>query len=123
MTGAVKSFSTFLACMAFLFIFFSGYDFAGTFTVETIAPIIFRATLGAILFWLSGMIIGDIVLRGIVEDIDGENLDPLEGGFEQRIAEEKGKKKVVIVDRDLVKELREEAIAKEKKRDKKTQKR
>jgi len=115
MGNAVKSFSAFLACLAFLFIFFSGYDFVGPFTVENIAPIIFRSALGGILFWLSGMIIGDIVLRGIVEDIDNEKLDPLEGGFEQRIAEEKGKKRVTIVDRDIVKELREEAKAKEKK--------
>jgi hypothetical protein len=115
MTKAVKSFSGFLACLAFLFIFFSGYDFAGTFTIDTIAPTVFKAVLGAMLFWISGMIIGDIVLRGIVEDIDHEKLDPLEGGFEQRIAEEKGKKRVFIVDRDLVKELKNEAKAKEKK--------
>ena len=113
MTKAVNTFSVFLSYGAFILIFLAGYDFAGTFTLESITPLILKALFGAVLFWFSGMIIGDIVIRGIVEDIDAEKLDPLEGGFEQRIAEEKKKKRVVIIDKDLVKTINDEAAKKE----------
>jgi hypothetical protein len=115
MTVAVRSFSLFLAYAAFILIFLAGYDFAGTFTLESITPLILKSLFGAVLFWLSGMIIGDIVIRGIVEDIDAEKLEPLEGGFEQRIAEEKKKIHVSIADREAVKARNKEAKAKEKK--------
>ena len=65
------------------------------------------------------MIIGDIVIRGIVEDIDAEKLDPLEGGLEQRISEEKKKKRVFIIDKELVKTINDMAKEKEVKKDNK----
>jgi len=106
MTKAVHSFSVFLAYAAFILIFLAGYDFMGTFTLETITPLILKALFGAVLFWFSGIIIGDILMRGVVEDIDAEKLNPLEGGLEQRIAEEKRKKKVMIIDRQIVPEAK-----------------
>jgi len=116
MTKAVNSFSIFLAYSAFILVFLAGYDFTGTFTLESITPLILKALFGAVLFWFSGIIIGDILMRGIVEDIDSEKLEPLEGGFEQRIAEEKSKKRVYIVDRELsiIEENAEETKVKEK---------
>ena len=102
MTKAVNTFSVFLAYAAFILVFLAGYDFTGVFTLESITPLILKALFGAVLFWFSGIIIGDILIRGIVEDIDAEKLEPLEGGFEQRIAAEKKKKRVGIVNRQVV---------------------
>jgi hypothetical protein len=116
MTKAVNSFSIFLAYSAFILIFLAGYDFGGRFTLETVTPLILRALLGAVLFWFSGIIIGDIIIRGIVEDIDLDKLEPLEGELEQRIDEEKRKKRVVIIDKEAVKTVNQEAKTKEKKR-------
>jgi hypothetical protein len=117
MTKAVNSFSVLLAYAAFILIFLAGYDFTGKFTIESITPLILKALLGAILFWFSGIIIGDIMFRGIVEDIDGEKLEPLEGGFEQRISEEKNKKRVIIIDKEAVSAKIKEAREMERTRD------
>jgi len=114
MTKAINTFSIFLAYGAFIVIFLSGYDFTGTITIESIAPIILKSLFGAVLFWFLGIIIGDIIVRGIVEDIDKSKLDPLEGGFEQLIAEEKGKEKVAIIEKELVAATLKEAVTKEK---------
>jgi hypothetical protein len=116
MTKAVNSFSVFLAYAAFILVFLAGYDFTGTFTLESITPLILKALFGAVLFWFSGIIIGDIMMRGIVEDIDAEKLEPLEGGFEQRIADEKKKKRVAIIDRQIIITTNNEAREKEKKK-------
>lgn len=115
MTKAVHCFSIFSAYAAFILIFLAGYDFTGAFTFESITPVILKSLFGAVLFWFSGIIIGDILIRGIVDDIDASNLDPLEGGFEQRIAEEKEKVHVDIVDNNIVIQATKEAQAKEKK--------
>ncbi|MDR0304171.1 MAG: hypothetical protein LBH98_05305 [Chitinispirillales bacterium] len=115
MTKAVHSFSIFSAYGAFILIFLSGYDFSGTFTIESITPLILKSLFGAVLFWFSGIIIGDILVRGIIEDVDVNSLDVLEGGLEQRIAEEKKKNRVEIVDKDLVLLTNEDAKTREKK--------
>jgi cytochrome bd-type quinol oxidase subunit 1 len=114
MTKAIHVFSVFLAYGAFILIFLAGYDFTGTFTIESITPIILKSLFGAVLFWFLGIIIGDIIVRGIVEDIDESKLDSLEGGFEQLIAEEKSKEKVKVLEKELVAATLKEAITKEK---------
>jgi hypothetical protein len=119
MTKAVNSFSVFLAYAAFILIFLAGYDFTGTFTLESITPLILKSLFGAVLFWFSGIIIGDIFMRGIVEDIDEDKLEPLEGGFEQRISDEKKKKRVNIIDHQVVLAANKNAKTKEVQKKKK----
>ena len=114
MTKAIRTFSVFLSYGAFILIFLSGYDFTGTITIENITPIILKSLFGAVLFWFLGIIIGDIIVRGIIEDIDASKLDPLEGGFEQLISEEKNKAKVMIIEKELVSATLKEAVTKEK---------
>ena len=77
------------------------YPFDLPFSVDILCPIIFKATIGAALFKIGGLIIGDIILKGVVEDIDSTELEPLLGGFEQRIHDIKQKQRVTIVERQL----------------------
>jgi len=114
MMKAIRTFSVFLSYGAFIVIFLSGYDFTGTITIENITPIILKSLFGAVLFWFLGIIIGDIIVRGIIEDIDASKLDPLEGGFEQLISEEKGKAKVMITEKELAAETLKQAVKKER---------
>ena len=53
-------------------------------------PAIIKAVLGGALFWFTGFILGDIVFKGVMTDIDSNDKNNLlEGGLVQRIHMEK----------------------------------
>jgi hypothetical protein len=53
-------------------------------------PAILKAVLGGALFWFTGFILGDIVFKGVLTDIDATDKNNLlEGGLVQRIHMEK----------------------------------
>jgi hypothetical protein len=99
--NAIKQVSRLLAFLVFVTIFIVGYPFDLPFSIDTLWPIIFKATIGAALFKIGGLIIADIIIKGVVEDIDSSELEPLLGGLEQRIHDIKQKQHVTIVERQL----------------------
>ncbi len=101
MKEAVKQVAKLLAFMVFLTIFLVGYPFGQAFTHEILIPVLIKASVGAVLFGIGGIIIGDIIIKGIVEDIDSDKLDPLEGGFEQQIHAVQRQQRVGIVEREI----------------------
>ena len=101
MKEAVKQVAKLLAFLVFLTIFLVGYPFGEAFTIELFVPVLVKAIVGATLFGIGGIIIGDIIIKGVVEDIDSENLEPLEGGFEQQIHTAKQQQRVGIVEREI----------------------
>lgn len=101
MKEAVKIVSKLLAFLVFVTIFIVGYQFDKPFSMDLVWPLIFKGVVGAALFGIGGLIIGDIIIKGVIEDIDNEKLEPLEGGFEQRIHDMKRKQRVSIVEREL----------------------
>src|SRR5512133_3528961 len=55
-------------------------------------PALIKALLGGALFWFTGFILGDIIFKAVLTDIDEkDNNNLLEGGLVQRIHTEKGK--------------------------------
>ncbi len=90
-----------LGFLAFVIILISGYDFSMSFTLENFAPLLFKSVLGALLFGLLSIIIGDIIIKGVMEDIERKQLEPLEGGIEQRMHEAKAKEPVAVIKRDI----------------------
>lgn len=65
----------------------AGFD---PFNPEHLIPAIFKAIFGGALFWFTGFILGDIVLKGVLADFDTEDKNNLlEGGLVQRIHTEK----------------------------------
>lgn len=101
MKEAIKQISRLISFLVFLTIFIVGYRFDLPFSLEMVLPVLLKAFAGAVIFAIGGLVVGDIIVKGIVEDIDAERLEPLEGGFEQRIHELKQKQRVSIVERQL----------------------
>ncbi len=101
MKEAVKQVAKLLAFMVFLTIFLVGYPFGQAFSIELLIPVLIKASVGAVLFGIGGIIIGDIIIKGVVEDIDSDKLEPLEGGFEQQIHTAKRQQRVGIVEREI----------------------
>lgn len=93
--------SSIFATLVFLLMLFVGIDFFEPLSLDTIIPSTIRAGLVAFLFWISGLVAGDVIIKGIVDDINIDSLDPLEGGLEQRLYGEKQGKEVLIVSRDI----------------------
>jgi len=112
MKEAVKQVAKLLAFLVFLTIFLVGYPFGEAFTIDLLIPVLIKAIVGATLFEIGGIIIGDIIIKGVVEDIDSENLEPFEGGFEQQIHEAKRQQRVGIVERDI--EIKKQSTKKTK---------
>jgi hypothetical protein len=97
MHNILKKISALLGYIVFFALVFSGYDFGTPFDIITIYPLIFRAILGAVIFWFATLIVGDIIIKGVVSDIEKSDLEPLEGGFEQQIFAEKSKNKIKVI--------------------------
>ena len=101
MKDAIKQISKLISLLVFVTIFIIGYHFGEPFSVEMVFPVVLKAFIGAVIFGVGGIIIGDIIVKGVIEDIDSSELEPLHGGFEQRIHDLKRKQKVGIVEREL----------------------
>ncbi len=101
MKDAVKQVSKLLSFLVFVTIFIVGYRFDQPFSMDIMWPVIFKGVIGAALFGIGGLVIGDIIIKGVIEDIDSAELEPLLGGFEQRIHDVKKKQRVSIVEREL----------------------
>lgn len=97
MRKILTTISRFLGFLVFFILFFSGYDFGAPFDLVIHYPLILRSAAGAILFWFATLIVGDIILKGIIADIEKDKLEPLMGGFEQRLHDEKQKERVKVI--------------------------
>jgi len=76
---------------SFFAVFFATLDYSNIFAFETLLPSLAKATGAAILFWFIGFIVGDMVLKGIVEHVGAPETekDRIEGGLLQRVQEMK----------------------------------
>jgi len=101
MRTVIRLIAQLLGFLAFVIILVSGYNFSAPFSLELFTPLLAKAVLGSALFWLLSIIIGDIIIKGVMEDIERKNLEPLEGGLEQRMHEAKGKEPVSVQKRDV----------------------
>jgi cytochrome b subunit of formate dehydrogenase len=89
-----------LAVTAFFVVFFAGIDPVEPFHAVRASMAFVRAALAASLFWFGGFVIGDIVVKGVVEDIPEEAIDELEGGMLQRVREAKAAREAAMVNSD-----------------------
>lgn len=76
-----------LGTVTFFVLFFVGLDTDDPFAVASVLMAFSRAVLGGAIFWFAGIIIADIVLKGIVEDIEEEHIPQYEGGLLQRVGD------------------------------------
>ncbi len=90
-----------LGMVVFLIVLLASFDFSSPFSIEEIVPYLVRAAISAAIFWIAAMVVGDVVLKGVINDVDLAELNPLEGGLEQRLHERNKVKKVKIIERDI----------------------
>ncbi|MBD3315538.1 MAG: hypothetical protein GF344_07100 [Chitinivibrionales bacterium] len=93
----IKRLANILAVSAFFVIFFAGINPVNPFDMLAALAVMLRGVLGASLFWFGGFVIGDIILKGVVEDIPDETIDVLEGGMLQRVRESKAVRENAIL--------------------------
>ncbi|ERP38894.1 hypothetical protein [Chitinivibrio alkaliphilus] len=93
-----KNLSVLFAFLFFLFLFFVFINFTVPSDVTFLMMALIRASIGAMVFWVFCLIVIDIIVKSVVDDIDPDDLNPLEGGLEQHIHERKNEKQVQIVE-------------------------
>jgi len=75
----------FLGSCAFMVMFLLSYDFENYQDAKMIAIAVIKGVCAALLFWIAGLIIGNIFLRGLVTGVPVDQNHLIEGGILQRI--------------------------------------
>jgi len=75
----------FLAFCAFIAMFLMSFDFRAYSDVKMIIIAAIKGLGAALLFWLAGLIIGNIFLKGLITDVPADQEHLLDGGLLQRI--------------------------------------
>ncbi|MDO5576394.1 MAG: hypothetical protein Q4F84_04890 [Fibrobacter sp.] len=81
----IKKLALILAFFVFFALLFVNLSNLDSFEFENMIMSVIKSFFGAALFWFTGFIIGDIFLKGIVTDIEHDEMNGLEGGMIQRI--------------------------------------
>jgi hypothetical protein len=75
----------FLGSCAFAVMFLLSYDFENYLDTTMITVAAIKGIGAALIFWLAGLIIGNIFLKGLVTDIPVDQTHLVDGGILQRI--------------------------------------
>jgi len=75
----------FLGACAFIVMFLLSYDFGNYQDTKMIIIAAVKGACAALLFWIAGLIIGNIFLRGLVTGIPVDQSHLIDGGILQRI--------------------------------------
>ena len=81
----IKKAAAVLGIAAFFLLLLFGMAGSRQFTFEALVPVFFRAVLGAGLFWVIGIVIADILVKGIITDASIDRQHLVEGGLLQRV--------------------------------------
>ena len=74
-----------LGFCAFIIMFLISYDFSAYMELRTIIISMIKGLCAGLLFWLGGLIIGNIILKGLITDIPVDQSHLVDGGILQRI--------------------------------------
>ncbi|MDR3011805.1 MAG: hypothetical protein LBU70_01165 [Chitinispirillales bacterium] len=75
----------FLGFCAFIVMFLVSYDFMNFFDTKVIVVSIIKSLCAFLLFWVGGLIIGNILLKGLIADIPVDQAHLVDGGILQRV--------------------------------------
>jgi hypothetical protein len=115
----IKRFAVMIGVAAFFSVFFFSIAGRDPFELSNFIPALIKAFCGASLFWFAGFILGDILFKGVLSDIDYNKENLLEGGLVQQITQKQGKL-IPDTSRDL--NMNNQENMSEKKEDKKKKK-
>ena len=85
----IKKLARLVAWGAFFGVFIAGIDFADPLDPAAALLALAKAGVAAFLFWLMGYILGDIIIKGLVDTLEADAVPLDEGGMMQRIRGEK----------------------------------
>jgi len=80
-----KRLASFLGICGFIVMFLLSFDFENYMDTMMVVLAVIKGTCAALLFWIAGLIIGNIFLRGLITDIPVDQNHLIEGGVLQRI--------------------------------------
>jgi hypothetical protein len=75
----------FLGFCAFVVMFLVSYDFDNYTAAKTIAVSAVKGLCAGLLFWIAGLITGNIFLKGLITDVPVDQSHLVDGGILQRI--------------------------------------
>ncbi len=81
----IKRIARILGILSFFIAFFMGIDPYDPFDVRTALNAVIKGFAGALLFWMMGFIVADIIIKGIMMSVPTEASDAIEGGLLQRL--------------------------------------
>lgn len=84
MIWVIRKCAALLSGAAFFCLLFSSLAASGACTWSSLAGAFVRASIGASLFWIVGIIVADILLKGIVTDMESSRENLVEGGLLQQ---------------------------------------
>ncbi len=79
------------ATFVFFIIFLTGTLSHKVITTDILIATLLKAFVGALIFWLIGIIISDIAIKGMIENLDLDDKNIWSGGLLTRVAQEKEK--------------------------------
>jgi hypothetical protein len=96
----IKRFAVIVGLAVFFSVFFFSIAGRDPFEASNFIPALVKAFCGASLFWFAGFILGDILFKGVLSDIDYDKANLLEGGLLQQITQKQGRA-VPVTSKDL----------------------
>ena len=90
MVDWIKKIALILGISVFFLLLIIGIAGAGEYTLHSLSVAFIRAFFGASLAWVVGIIIADILLKGMVSDIENDRSALMEGGLMQRLQSLRG---------------------------------
>lgn len=81
----IKKIAGILALAVFFTILFADLSVSGSLEFFHLIVSVIKAVIAASLFWFAGFIAGDIILKGLITDIEHDEMNLLEGGMIQRL--------------------------------------
>jgi len=84
----IKRFARITGTAVFFAVFLTAVDYADPFDLVTTGLAFLRALAAALLFWVAGYVLGDIIFKSVVETVSHADVPVFEGGLIQHAREE-----------------------------------
>jgi hypothetical protein len=86
----IRKIASLLAMTVFFILLIFSLAGGNEYTLQLLSLALIRALVGASLAWVVGIVIADILLKGLLSDIEGDQKALMEGGLLQRIQSMRG---------------------------------
>ena len=93
----IKRLAAIEAIFDFFIVLFTGLNPVDPFNTTVLIWALGKASLAAFFLWIAGIIMGDVILKGVVEDIAPGDIEKLDDGLMQHVRVAKNKPQLEIV--------------------------